>query len=163
MAELNNPGGGTVLESRKEATNAAEPKLMMLEMLACLQSPACLLNCSGLIQCINADWKELTGNCVGENLASLIDPRDRGYVESHWNGVTTAIRRVELQCRLLGEQKQPHWYVISLQRCQWPSENVSWLCLATDIHSIKLREQELQALTRIQNELFIALATCTRR
>ena len=138
-----------------------------ITLLELLQSPACLLDRGGNAVHVNAAWRAYAGHSDGvhdeSGLARLIHSADRDKALSHFHAATAAFERVDFQCRLQGGAGTARWFLLSI----YPAEqdgapHCNWLCVATDIDSMKQREVELAKRASMQTDMLNVSVDCIK-
>lgn len=136
-------------------------------LLDLLQMPACLLDEDANILARNAAWSSLgSTHCENGQFAAWANgfcPADRYIALSHFRSAVQAGCRTELECRLLDDRGTPHWFLIDLQPVKDDrAETHHWLCTGTDIHRLKVREQDLEKRASIQTNMLDISVDCIK-
>ena len=122
---------------------------------------------AGNIQYLNTAWQLHAGQPPAPyargTWAQMIADEDRDTAMSQLVTVAVAGRRTDFEGRLLDGQGRPRWFLLSLQLYQGsPEESACLLCVAIDIHPLKLREQELQLWARIRTDMLNISVDCIK-
>lgn len=126
------------------------------DLVALLQTPACQIEPDGNVRSMNAAWSQLAGPPTTDRWAwaQLIDPEDRDAAIARLFTASMTGEPTAFECRLQENQGSVRWHLLRLQpHRDSPQRAVDWVCIATDIHALKLREAELQLLARTQTEM----------
>lgn len=131
-----------------------------------LQMPACLLDEDANIISTNAAWRGLgpagNGGCVA--WAESVFPEDRDTARAHFRAAALAGNPTQLECRLLDDRGVFRWFLLDLQPVHDDDaarEN-RWLCVATDIHTLKLREIDLERRASNQTDMLDVSVDCIK-
>lgn len=135
--------------------------------LALLQMPACLIDDEANVVDMNAAWRSL-GVASNEHIAVVMwvhsfCTEDRYAAISHFRSATLTGTRTDFECRLLDDRGMPHWFLLDLQPVESPSAGTRhWLCVATDIHRLKVREIALERCAAIQTDMLDISVDCIK-
>ncbi len=135
-------------------------------LLDLLQQPAACLDANGALQHLNAAWREFAGIDrvpAGAGWLSRIEVGDREEAGSRLRAAAANPACFSVECRLLDARQQPRWHQLSLQPAGAEGgKTAGWICIATDIHALKLREQELHVRARMQTEMLDVGPDCIK-
>ena len=152
--------------SAQAAFASVGPKSAGMDLLKLLQIPACLLDGAGQVQSMNDAWRRLVGMRdvpSAGGWVQLIGAEDREAVASHLAIAAPRGERFDIECRLLDAQGQLRWHLLSFQPCHECSlQDADWLCIAMDVHTSKMRDQELQVQARLQTEMLNVGPDCIK-
>ena len=137
------------------------------DVLDLLQNPACRMDRAGNIRYFNKAWQAHAG--------ALADPtgsrtwwqmfvhEDREAAASWITSVAGSGRRTDFEGRVLDGEGGFRWFLLSLQPYQDDrTQDTGLICIASDIHPLKLREQALQALARSQTDMLNISVDCIK-
>lgn len=137
---------------------------MLLELL---QMPACFVDDKANIVALNAAWRDLGleggKNEVSAPWANSFFPEERYTALSYFRSAISTGNRTELECRLQGNGGGPRWHLIDLQPVsdQAVQENC-WLCIATDIERLKVREKNLERRASTRTDMLDVSVDCIK-
>ena len=128
-----------VVESPGRSRAGARGAVAAAELLG---SPACVLDHDGGVLYLNAPWRKLAGvSGAGDRThwTQLIHADDRPAAALRLRTAKTA-GKVEFECRLT-TGSMPRAFLVALH----PVDDLParWLCIATDIQALRMREHEL--------------------
>lgn len=145
---------GPRVESRLAAIAAAD--------LLC--APACLLDRDGYVLHLNAIWRSLSGledhhRSDRVHWTRLVHHEQRDTAASRLRTAFDAATRVDLEFRLLTGGSTARAFLVSLHPTGGDrGGEACWLCVATDIQAMKVREMELERLeSTLQDMLDVSL------
>ena len=155
-------------ESIQESTTSSD----ITALIDLIQSPACLLSGTGGVIRENDAWRKSMplSEVMPEQTAIppwilLIDAEDRHVALSQFRQATQKGQRTEFECRLKNRDNTARWFLLSLQPLPETAATATpyqWLCLATDIHDIKIRELELKRLTSVHTDMLNISVDCIK-
>lgn len=153
---------GDAIESANGLSSSGEAAGAAARLIDLLRMPACLVGPDGGVRRLNAAWQRLAGAAgpsVGTPWAQLIDARDRGAALARLDSAGAGTPPAAFECRLATEQGPARWHALQLQDAPGAA---GWLCLATDIHALKLGMLQLQAQARTQAQMLDAGPDCIK-
>lgn len=134
------------------------------DLVDLLQSPACVIGRSGGVRRMNAAWRAFAdhGDDAGASWLRLIHPVDRYVAMSHLHALDAAGSATEIPCRLADRAGGHRWFLLSLQKRPDDASEDAALCLAFDIHAMKLREIDLERRASIQADMLDVSVDCIK-
>ena len=137
------------------------------DVLDILQIPACRMDHAGNIRYFNQAWRAYAGTLTdpagSRAWRQMFVHEDREAAASWLTSVAGSGRRTDFEGRVLDGEGGFRWFLLSLQPYQdGRAQDTGFICIASDIHLIKLREQALQALARSQTDMLNISVDCIK-
>lgn len=105
-----------------------------------------IIDADGKCEYVNHQFAEYTGfdnaDLGRRTWLSYVDPADRASARALWNGVVEAGVSFEMECRFLGRDGSPRWFLVrGVPMSDEKGSNIRWLGTGTDIHDQKSAEE----------------------
>ena len=128
----------------------------MWEFLDTFEMAACHVSGEGRILRLNKAWAWLVEDASeGQPLIRSILAEDRYLALSQLSRLDADQEPPNFECRLATGRGSSRWHLLTLR-----AAHGGWLCVATDIHDLKLREAELERRAMVQSQMLDVSVDC---
>lgn len=132
-----------------------------------LQTPACLLDESGALTHLNPAWQRMAGRPAEEpathlSWGSLISPVHLDNFLPRLPEVSAERIYTTFEVQLLDAGGPPRWHHLGLHPISTSTAQQSWICVATDIHALKVRETVLEQRAALRSRMLDLSLDCIK-
>ncbi|WP_175885163.1 ATP-binding protein [Burkholderia sp. BCC0044] len=158
------PGGsktGAPSPSSDETRSPSPDEPGIISLIGVLQTPACYFDATGEVAGINDAWLAYADRPAATThrvqWTELIHAEHRYAALSTLRAVPPDSDHTALECRLGRSHDIAQWFIVNLHRV-----GAGWLCTCTNIHDLKVKEDELRDRASIQSDMLNVSIDCIK-